>query len=206
MKLNLGCGAQTPAGWLNVDYALGARLAKLPLFRLVNRRLQLFEMEWDDRILLHDLTTPFPWPDGSAETAYSSHTLEHMSREDGRAFLRQCHRVLRPGGILRIVVPDLNELVERYTSGSLVADDFVEALGVLPEATDSGLKRRLAPWLSYPHRCMYDVASLTRALDSAGFDAAARKGFDSAIADIESVELADRVVGAVIVEGARRAG
>lgn len=42
LKLNLGGARQTPAGWVNVDYALGARIAKLPLFLTVNKRMKIF--------------------------------------------------------------------------------------------------------------------------------------------------------------------
>ena len=98
MKLNLGCGSQLPRDWVNVDYALGARIARIPLFRAINRRLKLFRMDWDDSIFLHDLTRPFPWADNSIDVVYSSHTLEHMSREMGQEFLHQCHRVLKPDG------------------------------------------------------------------------------------------------------------
>ena len=50
MKLNLGCGSQIVDGWVNVDYALGARLFKFPFFRQLNSKVKLFELEWDTRI------------------------------------------------------------------------------------------------------------------------------------------------------------
>jgi len=107
MKLNLGCGSQVVAGWTNVDWAPGARLAKLPLFKAINRKLRFFRADWHKDIVLHDLTRPFPWPEESVDVVYSSHTLEHPSKEEGLKFLKECHRVLRRGGIIRILVPDL---------------------------------------------------------------------------------------------------
>lgn len=107
MKLNLGCGDHVIEGWTNVDYALDARLNRLPLFRVVNRKLRIFSTDWDKRIVLHDLTKRFPWPDSSVDVVYSAHALEHFTKEHGRAFLAECYRVLRPRGIIRIVVPDL---------------------------------------------------------------------------------------------------
>src|SRR5882762_7720591 len=83
IKLNLGCGAHVPSGWINVDYAPGARLARAPLFRRINKRLRLFALDWDDHIFIHDLTRPLPWKDSSVDVVYSSHTLEHFSREQG---------------------------------------------------------------------------------------------------------------------------
>ena len=203
MKLNLGCGSQLPSGWVNVDYALGARVARIPLFRVFNKRLRLFRMDWDDSIYLHDLTRPFPWPDNSIDIVYSSHTLEHMSREKGKAFLHQCHRVLKSGGIIRIVVPDLFAIVRRYLDGELPAEEFVEALGVLYLDSGSRWKSRLAPFVQYPHKCMYDTPSLVKCLSNAGFEARGRDSFDSAILDISDIEMESRTNDAVIVEGVK---
>jgi len=201
VKLNLGCGPQVPEGWINVDYALGARFAKSHVFRAVNRRVKLFNLEWNDAILIHDLTTRFPWPDASADVVYSSHTLEHLSRDEGRHFLGESHRVLKPGGTIRIVVPDLAVIIRRYLGQEIRADAFVEALGVLYERQASPLKTRLAPFIQFPHKCMYDTATLEAVLRELGFDATARPPFDSAIPDIRAVELVDRTHEAVIVEG-----
>ena len=203
MRLNLGCGAQLPGGWVNVDYALGARIARIPLFRAVNQRLRLFNMDWSDGIVLHNLTHRFPWADSSVDAVYSSHTLEHMSREQGRDFLRQCCRVLKPGGVIRIVVPDLSSVVQRYLDGNLHAEDFVEALGVLYIDSGGRWKNRLAPFIQYPHKCMYDTPALVRCMSAAGFDARGRAPFDSAIEGIADIEMESRTREAVIVEGVK---
>ena len=205
VKLNLGCGPRTPDGWVNVDYAWGARLAKIPFFRALNRRLRLFDLDWSEHIRLHDLTRRLPWSDSSADAIYSSHTLEHFSREDGREFLGECHRVLRENGVLRIVVPDLRPIARAYLEGRVLADDFVESLGVLHRRTRSGLKNRLAPFVQSPHRCMYDGPRLLQILDEIGFEASLRAPFDSEIPDIRQVESAERTCDAVIVEGRKRA-
>jgi hypothetical protein len=207
MKLNLGCGSQMPEGWVNVDYALGARFAKVPLFRAANRRLGVFGLDWDERISLHDLTKTFVWDDASVEVIYSSHLLEHLSREDGRRFLEQCHRVLRAGGIMRVVVPDLRHCVDEYVQGRVPADEFVKSLGVLHEQGGGRLKRRLSPFVESPHthKCMYDCPRLLEVLHQVGFRAAAREAFDSDIDDIAAVELAGRTKHGVIVEGRKLA-
>jgi SAM-dependent methyltransferase len=207
LKLNLGCGDHTPAGWINVDYAVGARLAQLPLFGLLNSRLRLFNLDWDKGILAHNLTKPFPWSDDSVDAIYSSHTLEHMTREQGRTFLEECYRVLKPGGIIRIVVPDLEQIVKKYSDGELPADRFVDALGVsFSDPKDGPLKRRLAFLIRYPHKCMYDSKSLSNAMKEAGFDSRPRKKLDSDIEDIDKVELRDLMDGSIIIEGKKPGG
>jgi SAM-dependent methyltransferase len=204
MKLNLGCGTQVADGWVNVDYGVGARAAKIPFFRAVNRKLGLFGLDWDEKICLHDLTQKFPWSDSTIDVVYSSHTLEHFSREVGRRFLVECHRVLRSNGIIRIVVPDLRHVVLGYIEGRIQADDLVEELGVLYAVGDNSLKNRLATFTQFPHRCMYDSSRLLEILSETGFEASSRDAFDSDISDIRLVELDERTTHAVIVEGRKR--
>ena len=138
LKLNLGCGSIQPTGWTNVDYSLGARLSKIPFYNFINKRIKLFDIGpegiprvWNDKIYIYNLNERFPWENGSADIIYCSHTLEHFSKQEGLDFLRECHRVLKKDGIIRIVVPDLKSFVEEYQKGSMRADEFVEKLGVL---------------------------------------------------------------------------
>lgn len=204
MKLNLGCGSQVPDGWVNVDYALGARFIKIPLFQTINKKIKLFNLDWNEKIYLHDLTKKFPWADSSVDVIYSSHTLEHFSKVDGHNFLTECYRVLRKDGIIRIVVPDLRYEVTEYLEGRIYADDFVERLGVLHGNSKNKLKRRLSPFFSFPHKCMYDNPRLIEILNKIGFQASTRSAFDSDIKDIRLVELEDRTKNAVLVEGRKR--
>ena len=202
IKLNLGCGAQVADGWINVDYALGARLMTMPFAGALLRPLKLFNINWDSRIVIHDLRLEFPWKTGVASAIYSSHTLEHLDRESGESFLKECHRVLMRGGVIRIVVPDLEKIVERYRSEALPAERFLEEMQVLRgRPPRSILKRFLWPYVGFPHQCMYDHASLTRVMRAIGFRCQTKGYSDSSIPNIHEIELRDRTVDAVIVEG-----
>lgn len=206
LKLNLGCGSQTPVGWTNVDYALGAWLAKLPVFSTINKVFKIINLDWPDEIVMHDLRKKFPWADNSVDVVYSSHTLEHLSRDDGEAFLRECYRVLKPNGIIRIVIPDLKAIVSKYVQGEIPAEEFLDELDVSYEsAKDGAMKRRLAPFIRFPHKCMYDTPALLRVMSGIGFEVASKQGLESAIEDIDNIELLNRTVDAVIVEGRKRA-
>jgi SAM-dependent methyltransferase len=202
MKINLGCGSKTPEGWINVDYALGARVMRISLLKFVSRRLGLFGMDWSDDIYIHDLRKIFPWKSDSVDVVYSSHTLEHLSKSEGRKFLKECYRVLKKHGTIRIVVPNLSSLISEYIEGSLRADDFVEKLGVLYETERDGfLRKRFSPFIQFPHKCMYDPNTLLEIFNEIGFRGREKQPFESDIDDIKGVELKDRTRNAVIIEG-----
>jgi predicted SAM-dependent methyltransferase len=202
IKLNLGCGNQFANGWVNVDYSVGARLAKIPFFSSINKKVKLFNLDWNDDIFLCDLTKKFPWSDESVDEIYSSHTLEHLDKQQGYDFLSECYRVLKKQGVIRIVVPDLRAFVEHYIKGELLAENFVENLFVLyEEKGDSFLKRKLAPFIRFPHKCMYDTDRLLYIMSEIGFHCQSQDPFVSKISDINNIELPDRTVEAVIVEG-----
>lgn len=204
MKLNLGCGNQVVDGWVNVDYALGARFTRIPLVGTLSRKLQLFDLDWHNNIYLHDLTKRFPWGDESVDIVYSSHTLEHFTRAEGRSFLSESHRVLRKKGIIRIVVPCLQRIVEEYTTGKVRADEFVEKLGVLYGNNRNKIKNTLAHFIQFPHKCMYDTPTLLMILEEIGFNAISREPFNSDIDDIRQIETEERTTNAVIMEGRKK--
>ena len=104
-----------------------------------------------------------PFPDASAEAIYSSHMLEHLSRAHASQFLRECRRVLAPGGIIRIAVPDLRAIVSEYEAGGH-ADRLIQRLLLADERR--GVLRALR---FTGHRWMYDQESLRRMITEAGF-------------------------------------
>lgn len=91
--LNIGCGERYLPAWVNID--LDAR---------------------GPGIVQHDIQKGIPFPDGIFGAVYHSHLLEHLSKDYALAFLRECHRVLRCGGVLRVVVPNLEQIVRCYLS------------------------------------------------------------------------------------------
>jgi hypothetical protein len=87
-----------------INYFIGARLSRVPIVGHLPSRL--FRTQWDKQIELQNLTKRWRWPDASTDIVYSSHTIEHLWKEDGRHFAKEAFRVLKPNSILRIVVPD----------------------------------------------------------------------------------------------------
>lgn len=89
--LNLGCGNRFHQDWINVDLT-----------------------STSESVIAHNLTQAIPFPDEYFDVVYHSHLLEHFSKADAESFLIECCRVLRPQGVLRVVVPDLEQIAKYY--------------------------------------------------------------------------------------------
>ncbi len=116
--LNLGCGTKTSPRTTNIDWSIQARLRGHPISRrlaplvLNEERRELFLGM--DEVLVHDLRKGIPAPNESAAAVYHSHILEHIDREAVPRFFEEIRRVLKPGGVHRVVVPDLERYVREY--------------------------------------------------------------------------------------------
>lgn len=225
-RLHLGCGLTTPDGWINIDGSWNARLAKYPILRRIAHSLHWVPSDkaavpWSSKIFIHDVRKPLPFPSDSAEAIYSSHLLEHLYSEQGKALVRECFRVLASKGVLRVVVPDLASIVREYlgreqigelsTGRELVepADRFNQRLLMRPPAPPSG--NLMYRWYTavadfHQHKWMYDENSLKALLQAAGFTDVERMPLHtSRIAGIESIEHPSRVANGqgICVEGVK---
>jgi SAM-dependent methyltransferase len=89
--LNLGCGKRFHPDWTNVNFTTTG-----------------------SDVIAHDLTQGIPFPDASFDVIYHSHILEHFSKFQAPLFLKDCYRVLRPQSVIRIAVPDLEQIIRSY--------------------------------------------------------------------------------------------
>ncbi|WP_199311831.1 class I SAM-dependent methyltransferase [Phormidium tenue] len=89
--MNLGCGSRYVPDWDNFDFVANS-----------------------EHVVPHNLIAGLPAKDDSYDFVYHSHLLEHFSFYQAPIFLQECFRVLRPNGILRVVVPDLESVVNGY--------------------------------------------------------------------------------------------
>jgi len=89
--VNLGCGSRFHPDWVNADI-----------------------VPCDPSVMRCDLSQRLPFPDGDFDVVYHSNVLEHIRRDAAPAFMRECFRVLKPGGILRVAVPDLERICRLY--------------------------------------------------------------------------------------------
>jgi ubiquinone/menaquinone biosynthesis C-methylase UbiE len=168
--------------------------------------------------LVHDLTKPLPIRDNSVSAIYGAHVLEHLYLSDAQRLLNECKRVLCPGGVIRLVVPDLRSMTTNYlknkNGGSLspdekiaAADKLNEMLGFRDPTPPHGnfLFRFYYLWKDFHHhKWMYDSDSLIHYVEEAGFTAVCERGYlQSEIQGIEEIEEPGRVLegAGICIEG-----
>ena len=91
--LNLGCGKNYLTHWTNIDFYSDNKA-----------------------VIQHDLSKGLPFPNQTFDFVYHSHVLEHFTLEMATFLLNECFRVLKPGGFIRVVVPDLEMIIANYIS------------------------------------------------------------------------------------------
>jgi SAM-dependent methyltransferase len=160
LKLHVGCGKGILPGWINIDV--------------------------DPAPLALNVLWGLPFPDRSASHVFVSHMLEHLFfPRDVRFFLAEVRRVLAPGGVVRIVVPDLEQCIEAYSSNDRLffagrretwdwwpenatrLEDFLAYAGVGVEPA----------YLFQAHKYGYDFETLAKVLGDAGFERVRRSDY-----------------------------
>jgi predicted SAM-dependent methyltransferase len=119
-----------------------------------------------------DILKGLPITPESCNGVYCSHVLEHLSLDGFRVALRNTHKILRPGGIFRLVLPDLEYSVKQYLNNPSndAALAFMRATCLGHEIRASSLKGFIVSWLgSSQHLWMWDYMSIETELQNAGF-------------------------------------
>jgi SAM-dependent methyltransferase len=192
--VQFGCGLDAPAEWRNFDSSPTLRLQRLPIVgRLVpSGRFGRFP----PNVEYGDIVRGLPIPDGSVKALYSSHVLEHLALDDLRKALANCYRVLTPGGIFRMVLPDLETHISDYKNDPTPAasHDFMNATMLGRETRPRGLRAFVREWFGNSHHLwMWDYKALRAELGKAGFQGIRRAAFgDSPDPMFKSVESSDR--------------
>lgn len=179
INLNLGCGQVQPKSWINADSSLNALLQRFPFGKSIAKSLGAKEYA-SSRLIYMNLNKRWTrFATESVDTVYASHLFEHLSPHSAQLFLIEAFRVLKPGGTIRLVVPDLyahsKEYTERYEVGDAQAyKQFMWALNLHREGQypSRNFLHNLVGWIQgYPHqhKYMYDFYALSERLTSAGF-------------------------------------
>jgi predicted SAM-dependent methyltransferase len=144
-RLHLACGKVHLPGWVNIDRDAPSNIV---------------DVSWD-------LRDPLPIADMSAEFIHHEHFLEHLTVPEGLKLLRESRRLLMPGGVLRVAMPDLTECVRRYAEHDW-RKPWMEKYG------NQGIQTRAefinVAFREWEHQWLYDREELHRRLKEAGFE------------------------------------
>ena len=148
-KLQIGAGPYLLKGWLNTDFMTTLR---------------------DGTPMYMDAGKPFPIPDASFDYVFSEHLFEHLTYPQATNMLKECYRIMKPGGVIRIATPNLQFLVDMY----LHPEKSINKAYVEFNAQRSDLPSDPVYTISYfhtswGHQIIYDPDSLTHFLEQIGF-------------------------------------
>ena len=202
MKLYVqyGCGWSAPLTWRNFDASPTLRFERIPILgRLYTKNARRFP----SNVEYGDIIRGLPLSLNSVDAIFASHVLEHLALDDFRISLFHTFNLLKPGGVFRMIVPDLRVLAEEYINANdpLAAHNFMKEtyLGVV--ARPRGVLGLMKVWLGSSHLWMWDYNSLQHELGNTGFVGIRQCAFGDALDPLfKDVEDSGRFVKAVSIE------
>jgi glycosyltransferase involved in cell wall biosynthesis/predicted SAM-dependent methyltransferase len=138
-KLNLGCGPKIIQNWENLDIEPGPGG------------------------ITCDLRGKLPYEDSSVSYIYSEHFIEHLTKDDLTKLLKECYRVLQPGGVIRLITPDLRVIARDYLGNRY---DRYHEVGHYPMSACDFINESMHNW---GHTYLYDFNELEMITREVGF-------------------------------------
>jgi predicted SAM-dependent methyltransferase len=175
--INIGCGSRALPGWVNLDAARGDKI----------------DVVWD-------LRRGLPFPADSCSAIFGEHVIEHLPKADAESLLRDCHRVLQAGGVLRLSTPDAGKFLRAY-----VSDQQFLADPRFAEPADTSMDRVNMMMREYgQHLWVYDIESICLILKKAGFSSTIEQSFGvSAHTVMNGIDLEQRAFESFFVEAVK---
>lgn len=168
-----GCGLSAPEEWTNFDASPTLRIQKTPLLGfLLSKNLNA---HFPKNVKYGDIVKGLPIPDNSCDGIYCSHVLEHLSYEDFTIALKNTYKILRPGGIFRLVMPDFGYMVDSYLANRGKGDreasiTFMKKSGLALKTRPRGVKALLqSAFGNSGHRWLWDTNATIVELEKVGF-------------------------------------
>lgn len=186
-----GCGWSAPINWRNFDASPTLHFERIPLLgKLYTKNHARFP----ENVEYGDIIAGLPVPNNSCQAVYCSHVLEHLALDDFRIALGNTYKILGVGGIFRLVLPDLEYMINGYINNptSEAAIFFLRSTLLGKEKRDRGLKGLITAWLGNSHHLwMWDYKSISAELRRAGFNNIRRAAFGDSphkcFQDVEAV-------------------
>jgi len=198
-RFHLGYGPLIVEGYINIDAVSPHGFEPL-------EERKLYQVPASNAFVLrHDLCNGLPAKANDLTTIYHSHFLEHLSDQDGKTLLTECHRCLAPGGTLRMAIPDFQLWCSHYVNNDTEFFDWYRRIYLNDNrdrypTTLSVFSGMIYNW---EHRMTYDFQSLSCLLAQIGFDNIRRAqwGVSDAVLNITTLENdPNRKVESLVVE------
>ena len=150
-KLQLAASNNLLPGWLNTDIFLNHR-----------------------SLVYLDATRRFPFDDDTFDYILSEHMIEHLAYETAQFMLRECLRVLKPGGRVRVATPDLRVILALHGhEKTKLQNNYIEwaIARFMPEVKEYKEVHLINNFFrAWGHQFLYDKGTLHHALSAVGFD------------------------------------
>lgn len=162
-----------PDGWVNYETSMHLRLSRLPILGRIFKKITPYK--FSDEIIIGDIVKGLPIEEASVDVVFSSHVIEHLSRDDAQAAFNNVFKILKPGGVFRLVVPDLFARCKYYIDHYNEIDDpsaWLMKSTLLGKNQPHALKlleRVRSTFSTSSHKWMWDEKSLSLALVMSGF-------------------------------------
>jgi hypothetical protein len=193
-SVQFGCGWKAAESWVNFDSSPTLRFERIPVISKIYIKNA---SRFPSNVLYGDIVKGLPVAPGSVARLFASHVLEHLSYEDALTAIKNSYALLKPGGVFRVIVPDLKMRAERYILKSnqnspLAAVEFLRSTMLGQEHRPRGPGEMLISLFGgSDHRWMWDEASLSEALHREGFSGIRRCTYgdsgDPLFAEVEDV-------------------
>ncbi|NBX70076.1 MAG: methyltransferase domain-containing protein [Proteobacteria bacterium] len=194
-----------PNGWVNYDASPTLKFERIPILgKIYTKNSQRFPKN----VKFGDIIRGLPHEKSSVQGIFCSHVLEHLSLEDCRKALRNTFEYLKPGGIFRLVVPDLEHALKEYEKDKSpeASIHFMENT-LLGKSCRRGIMRQIIECVfgNSKHLWMWDEKSMKKELLNAGFFRVRRAEYgDSPDPRFKEVENEDRFLNCLALEAEKK--
>lgn len=188
LRVNVGCGPCGKAGWTNID------IDDFP-------GVDCF---WDCRKSL-------PFPDHSVKCIFTEHFVEHLDyNEEIPRFISDCHRVLEPGGVIRIIVPDGAKYMRGYSQGGW--EELAKIRPLRDGLTDAHFGSKYNTRMElvnvvfrqyFEHKFAWDYETMEFVLRKFGFSKTYLQAFGKSMMDGLAIDMPERASESLYVEGVK---
>ena len=173
LYVQYGCGLSAPKQWENFDISPTLRIQKIPVFgKLVRSKLNAV---FPENVRYGDIIKGLPIQPNSCDGIFCSHTLEHLSFNDCKTAIKNTYNLLKPGGIFRCVVPDLESSAREYVAkldnrDTDSGNQFIRETLLGIEKRPKGFRNFFISYFANSHHLwMWDRFTLENQLKLAGF-------------------------------------